>query len=382
MSGLLAARGRRRAVILATATPLASIFGSGFLIIVPVLTKAVGSYAVFGAAAVCLTAWFVGNAIRHNVAVIEPAAAAGTLGVAEERLERASHAAIVVAYVISVALYLRILAQFVVGYFDSGAPNAEHLVALGCVGLITVVGMVRGLHGLDLMERVALAAVMVLVSIMVALFAVLDLGRLRGDGLVLPPAPDESLGAAFLILGGVVISVQGFETVRYLPHIPRDVRIAASRLSQQVSTVVYLLLVGLATPLMASAVAAGKDDTLLQLMQLVAPALVLVLVLCAAGSQFSAAVADTEAGVGNIAALGFHRLKGWPSYLLIGLVSALLVVTLDTYAIVVIASRAFAAYYALQCVVAARTSAGWRRPAYALLAVAMAVIAAFARPAG
>lgn len=372
----------RRAVILATATPLASIFGSGFLIIVPVLTQAVGSYALVGAAAVCLVAWFVGNAIRHNVAVIEPAAAAGALAATERRLERASDAAVVIAYVISVALYLRILAQFVVGYFDSSSIAAQHHVALGCVVLITVVGVVRGLHGLDVMERVALAAVLVLVAVMVVVFAGLDLGRLSGDGITLPPAPEGGLLNAFLVLGGVVISVQGFETVRYLPHIPRDVRIAASRLSQQVSTVVYLLLVGLATPLMASAVAAGEDDTLLQLVQLVAPALVLVLVLCAAGSQFSAAVADTEAGVGNIAALGLHRLAGWPSYAVVGAVSAALVMTLDTYLIIVVASRAFAAYYALQCVIAARTSSGWRRPAYAALASAMTVIALFARPVG
>lgn len=372
----------RRAVILATATPLASIFGSGFLIIVPVLTLAVGSFAVFGAAAVCLVAWFVGNAIRHNVAVIETATAAGTLGTAERRLERASDVAVVVAYVISVALYLRILAQFVVGYFDSGSMAAEHYVALGCVVLITAVGMVRGLQGLDLLERAALGAVLVLVTVLIVVFAALDVGRLAGDGITLPPAPEGGLLNAFLVLGGVVISVQGFETVRYLPHIPRDVRISASRLSQQVATVVYLLLVGLATPLMASAVAAGEADTLLQLVQLVAPALVLVLVLCAAGSQFSAAVADTEAGVGNIAALGLHRLAGWPSYFVVGAVSAVLVMTLDTYVIVVVASRAFAAYYALQCAVAARTSRGWRRPAYAALGVTMAAIALFARPVG
>lgn len=44
----------RRTLLAATATPLASIFGSGFLIIVPVLEAASGRLAVGGVALVCL----------------------------------------------------------------------------------------------------------------------------------------------------------------------------------------------------------------------------------------------------------------------------------------------------------------------------------------
>ena len=71
----------RRAVLLATATPLASIFGSGFLVIVPILEREMGSLAAVGMAAVCLLAWTVGIVIRHNVATIEPL-------VSEARLDR------------------------------------------------------------------------------------------------------------------------------------------------------------------------------------------------------------------------------------------------------------------------------------------------------
>lgn len=61
-------------------------------------------------------AWLVGMAIRHNVVATEGVDTHATT----RRLERASDLVIVVAYVISVALYLRILAQFVVGYVSSG----------------------------------------------------------------------------------------------------------------------------------------------------------------------------------------------------------------------------------------------------------------------
>ena len=105
----------------------------------------------------------VGVAIRHNVAVVEPLADAGRLDPVTVRMERASDLTIVVAYVISVALYLRILGLFVVGYVSGGSGSAERLVAVGLVLLITAVGLVRGLAGLELLERVALGAVLVLV---------------------------------------------------------------------------------------------------------------------------------------------------------------------------------------------------------------------------
>lgn len=59
-------------VLRASVTPLASIFGSGFLIIVPLLERSMGRLAVVGALAVCSVAWALGSAIRHNVAIIEP----------------------------------------------------------------------------------------------------------------------------------------------------------------------------------------------------------------------------------------------------------------------------------------------------------------------
>ncbi len=53
----------------ATATPLASIFGSGFLVIVPILAGAAGPYAVVAMAAVCALAYAVGTVIRFNIQI-------------------------------------------------------------------------------------------------------------------------------------------------------------------------------------------------------------------------------------------------------------------------------------------------------------------------
>ncbi len=369
--------------MLATVTPLASIFGSGLLIIVPILERELGAMAAVGMAGVCAVAWMVGSAIRHNVGVVEPLSQAGRLDAVTARIERASDLVIVVAYVISVALYVRILAQFVVQYASDGSGQTERIVGVGVIVLISAVGLIRGLSGLELLERFALGAVLVLVVAIGATFAAADISRLAGAGLALPPSPGSSVGSVLLVLGGIVITVQGFETVRYLQHIDRSTRIAACKLSQVTSSLVYVLLVVLATPLMGLGTSSGADHQLLELVQRVAPLLALPLVICAVLSQFSAATADTEASVGNLDVIAWQPLRGRRRYMLVGLVAAALAATLATSTIIVVASRAFAAYYALQCVVAMRTSGSpWQRIGYGALAVVMLAITLLAEPAG
>jgi hypothetical protein len=288
----------------------------------------------------------------------------------------------VVAYVISVALYLRILAVFVVGYVSTGSGVSERLLAVTLVLVITAVGLVRGLAGLDLMQRLALGSVLVLVLAIGIRFASKDASQLLGRGLHLPPVPSPGLVSVLLVLGGIVITVQGFETVRYLQHIDRQARIAGCRLSQLISSAVYILIVALATPLMGLGTRSGADPGLLELVQRVAPLLALPLVLCAVLSQFSAATADTEASVGNLRVIGWAPLRGRRRYLLVGGAAAVLAATLGTYVIIMVASRAFAAYYALQCTVALRTSnRRWIRVGYGGLALLMVGITLLAQTA-
>ncbi len=374
----------RRRVLLATVTPLASIFGSGFLIIVPVLERTLGGLAVFGAVGVCLFAWFAGTAVRHCVREVEPLEARGELDRSTEALERIGDMVIAIAYIISVALYLRILAQYVVDYaVEGGSPAAERILASAMVVLIVSVGIMRGFHGLDLLERVALIAVLILTALLGGVLLIDDGRSLIDGGLRLPPVPDIGLGRLLLVMGGVVIAIQGFETVRYLrDEYDAETRVWASRVAQLVATAVYVGFVALATPLMGLGTDEGADDTLLQVTDRVAPALALPLVLAAVLSQFSAATADTVAAEGNLRSL-FSWLRNPRQYLLTGIAAIALSATVDTFSIIAIASRAFAAYYAIQAIVALRTSEGIpRRLGYGALAAAMAAIALFALPAG
>lgn len=380
-AGTSPTRGR---VLVATVTPLASILGSGLLIIVPVLERTLGSLAVLGAIGVCAVAWLVGTAIRHCVRVVEPLAADGTLDAVTRRIDRSADAVIVVAYVISVALYLRIMAQYVVAYAIGGnGQPAERITACATVVLIVVVGVLRGFRGLDRLDRVSLVAVLILTTVLGVTLAVDDGRALLGGELRLPPVPDTGLLGVLLVLGGIVITVQGFETVRYLgDEFDAETRVRASRTAQLVAASIYVGFVAVATPVMGLGTSAGADNTLLDVTGRVAPLLALPLVLSAVLSQLSAAIADTAAADGNLRTLS-SWMRGPRPYLVSGAAAIILAATVPTFTIVAVASRAFAAYYALQAVVALRTSHGvGRKLAYAALAVLMTAITVLARPAG
>lgn len=381
---MLSSAGEWRTTLRATVTPLASIFGSGFLIIVPVLERTLGALAVLGAIAICGLAWFVGTTIRHVVAVVEPRIDAGDLDHTTRTLDRLGDAVIVVAYVISVALYLRIMAAYVVAFAADGSDTAERALASAAVALIIGVAITRGFGGLDLMERLALGAVLVLTTVLGGALFVTDAGDLLGSGLALPVVPGNGAVEILLVLGGIVITVQGFETVRYLAEqYDAPTRIQASRISQLVASSIYIGFVLVATPLMGIGTEAGADDTLLDITDRFLPALALPLVLTAVLSQFSAATADTVAAAGNLRGLLGGAMRGGRAYLWSGLVAIILCWTIDTFLIIAIASRAFAAYYAIQAVIALRTAEGLpRRVGYGVLAAIMAAIALLARPAG
>ncbi|MGB2851844.1 MAG: hypothetical protein WBC01_09285 [Solirubrobacterales bacterium] len=378
-----AGRPDTKTVLRASVTPLASIFGSGFLIIVPVLERTLGGLALLGVIGICLLAWFVGTAIRHIVTEVEPGLADGTLDRTTVRIDRVADVVIVVAYVISVALYLRIMAQYVVAYGFDGSQTLERVLAAGTVALIVAVGVTRGFRGLDLMERLALSAVFVLTTVLGGALFFTDAADLLSGSLELPPVPDRGIADTLLVLGGIVITVQGFETVRYLAEeYDAQTRVWASRVAQLIATSIYVGFVAVATPLFGLGTGAGPDNDLLDITERVAPLLALPLVLSAVFSQFSAATADTVAAAGNLRGM-IASMTSSRAYLLSGVAAIILSWTVDTFVIITIASRAFAAYYCLQAIIAFRTSSGpLRKTLYALLALVLAAITLLAEPVG
>lgn len=375
--------GNPRALLRATCTPLASIFGSGFLVIVPILAGAVGTYAVPAMALVCALAYCVGSVIRFNIRCAEPALEKGSK---ESTLafERSSDLALVMAYVISVCLYLHILSAFVLGSLHQDNGVNEDLLTTAVIVFIVAIGVTKGLAGLAAMEGVSLLVTLVIIVLLLAGFALYDLHTWQSpSGLTLFKAKQHSIWEILTIVAGTLIVVQGFETTRYLgDEFAADTRIRASRLSQIISTGVYLVFIAVALPLIHTLNGKYNDNSLLQLAAAASPFLVAPLVIAAAMSQFSAAVADTLAATGNLEEVTHHQLKVRFATVLVGAGAIALAWTADTLEIVALASRAFAFYYLLQCLVAISVSDSMaQRGFFGLIAAALGFITVFAVPA-
>lgn len=98
----------------ATVTPLASIIGSGFLVLAPILLREFGPHAVWAMAGLCLAAWMVGAALRWNITAIDALGGEAALRGAARRLEIASSWMLALAYVVSVCYYLNLFGAFAV----------------------------------------------------------------------------------------------------------------------------------------------------------------------------------------------------------------------------------------------------------------------------
>ena len=337
----------------ATTTPLASIFGSGFLVIATILSAAVGRYAVFAMIAICALAFAIGEVIRHNIRHVEPLLFNQKLAVWPAHLELVSDFALVLAYVISVTLYLRIMASFALNLVGADTDYNQSLLVSGCIAAILAFALWRGLKSLEILEKWALALTMIIFLILLATFVKLDLSVLTKGVLQLPRATAETPLHALLLLAGTVIVVQGFETTRYLgEHYCPETRIRAARLSQIISTAVYVVFIALVTPHTHLLDGVMSDSGLLEIVKQVATWLALPLVGAAVFSQFSAAIADTIGGAGNVRDRTDGKVPERWIYSGILLVALILTWSANTGQVLTLASKAFAFFYALQCLVA------------------------------
>jgi len=367
----------------ATSTPLSSIFGSGFLIIVPILAGAVGSRSVLAMATVCAMAYAVGSVIRFNIRHAEPALA-GSPAEATLSFERSSDLALVLAYVISVCLYLHILAAFVLGGLHADTEFNENLLTTAVIAAITGIGTTKGLKALDVLEQRGLYLTLLIIVLLLLGFAHYDWTAWRSaSGLVLAEPLHHTPWEVLTIVAGTLIVVQGFETPRYLAGaFDAETRVRASRWSQIISTAVYILFVGLALPVVHTLSGQYDDNSLIALVGVAAGLLVVPLIVAAALSQFSAAVADTLAATGNLQEATHGHLRARWGCVLVGVGATALTWSADTLEIVALASRAFAFYYLLQCLVAITVCRSpVQRAAMALVAVALGFITVFAVPA-
>ncbi|MDF1824970.1 MAG: hypothetical protein P1U68_10030 [Verrucomicrobiales bacterium] len=334
----------------ATVTPLASIMGSGFLISAPLLGGLVGEWAFAAMGFLLVLAFFVGSAIRFNIRNFEPVEHRKGL---TQTIAFASRVVLVFAYFISVVYYLELLAAFALHFFgEDNRANANVVTSLLLTG-IAVVGIWRGLDSLEKVERFAVALNLGMIGALLVALVIHNAGLSFGGEWALPEVDSIINGHDLRVLLGLLIVVQGFETSRYLgtKHSPEE-RIATMRRAQLISAAIYLVFVGLATVLFTREMEADVT-AILVLTKEVAIVLPFLLTIAALGSQFSAAVADTAGAGGLIRDISNNRISERVAYGIIFIVTLLLTWVVDVNSVIALASRAFALFYALQCLVAA-----------------------------
>jgi hypothetical protein len=372
----------------ATVTPLASIIGSGFLIVAPLLASVVGSAAAFAMLAIVLLSFWIGGAIRYNIRRDGRDLISQSIG-GIPLFERVSEILLALAYVISVAFYIRLMAAFLLRLSNVQSEYGADALASAILMFIGYYGSRNGLRGLERLEEYS-------VTIKLSIIAALLLWLLHHDvmhvyDLSTLHVRETSLWDQVRILTGMILVVQGFETSKYLSaaYSPR-VRARTMLWAQGLAALIYMAFIVLVLPLMSQMPVGNISETaLIDVVAIVTPILPPLLIVAAVMSQFSAAVADTLGAGGVVELESKGALTTRFIYPAICFGAILLLWTTDIFELVAIASRAFALFYLSQAFLAARLAftleRGGRRIAYvsgyAVLSLVMLFIVLYGKAA-
>lgn len=338
----------------ATITPLASIIGSGFLVLGPVLETSYGYLAPVMMAALCGGAYLFGMAIRANIR--ERNVPGGHSGAWVTHLETAASWVLAFAYIISVSYYLNLLGAFGVSLTEVDDRFHARLLASAVLVLILIVGWTRGFTALERLEQVSVGLKLAIIAGLIFGLILFNADHLRAGDLQFTP-PETTGWAAVTLAFGLIVTIQGFETSRYLrAEYDAITRIRSMRLAQWISTAIYIVYIALIAYVFTPNELPFSETAIIDMMRIVAPVLPVLLVAAALSAQFSAAVADTGGSGGLMVELSGGRIRlRWAYALLVG-AGLVLTWTSNLFEIIAYASRAFALYYALQAAIAAITA--------------------------
>ncbi len=369
----------------ATVTPLASIIGSGFLICGPLLANEFGSAAALAMATLLALAYAVGAVVRFNIVHIENHARTMSLNDPMAWTMRAGQGMLAIAYAVSVAYYLKLLAEFLLKAVPVAAAthalvsNVLVTLIIAALTALTFSGDVRRI------EKAAHATVSIKLGIIAGMLAGLGLWWAMNTDVPLDLPPVRLNLHSIPLLLGLLITVQGFETSRYLgDSYDQAMRVRTMRRAQWVSSAIYLGFIILLTPFLGRAQSAEGVAGILDIMALVTPLLGAFVLIGAVSSQLSAAIADSIGAGGLIEEVSGRRLRTRGAFIAASAMAIAVVWLTNPFEVIALSSRAFAAFYTVQAVLAVwvsrRTGAGgWRAQAGF---VAVGLVCAIAAVAG
>ena len=339
----------------ATLTPLSSIIGSGFLIIAPLLASVVGTYSPLAVTGIVVLAYAIGGVIRFNIIHAEPLIHDRKANPVIYRIDLFANTMLSFAYVTAVAFYLSLLSSFLLTYIGFGdSPGLERSLTTVIIIFIAAAGYLRGLGGLEKLEAYSMSLQLSIVVALLIGVVIYDFNFLLSERSLIFEVKDRDWLTKAFILAGILLVVQGFETSRFLGEkYSAQIRVHTMRQAQIISGTLYVVSVVALLPIVQHLNLENiKIAEIVDATGLAATVLPLMLIVAAIMSQFSAAVADTV-GAGGLACESCKEiLPTNKAYLVVSILAIILVWTADLLEIISFASRAFALYYLLQCVVA------------------------------
>ncbi len=370
----------------ATVTPLASIIGSGFLVAVPLLADIAGRYALIAMALIVGLSLWIGVALRYNIRSQDRPILQTRPGLLA--LERFSDLALAVAYVISITFYIRLLSGFVLTGLGAYSLFWADMVATAVLLFIGGYGWRFGLGGLERLEEYSVTIKLAIIAALLVGLGIYGLDHWQSG--VERFGPVQFNADSLRQLAGLLLVVQGFETSKYLGEgYPAKLRSRTMAAAQWIAGGIYIAFVALALPLMPALAGKPASETaIIEMAAVVTLILPLMLVVAAAMSQFSAAIADTIGAGGVIESETRARLSSRRGYLIVTLLAVGLTWSSNIFEVIALASRAFALYYLFQTLQSLWLSLSdrtlrWRRlytVAYAVLAGLLLAIVVFAAP--
>lgn len=341
-------------------TPLASIIGSGFLVSAPLVVLTTGSWAGFAMLGIVLVAYCLGSVMRFNIQYLEPYLVNDRSSKIIIPLEAVSHPTLGIAYMISVAFYLKLLSVFAMKGVGIHSATAENILTTFILLFIAAVGWFRGLHMLEVLEKYAVNLKLAIIGSLVVGFYAFNVFEFEHDLWHLAEHNHFTAWESFRQLLGILIIIQGFETSRYMGELySPQTRIKTMRYAQLISGFIYVTFV-FSSMILFNDVHTISETAVIDLCKLIAPILPPLLIVAAIMSQFSAAVADSIGSSGLISE-ATRKLISIKQGILITVVVAISLVWLtNIFEIIVIASKAFAIYYGMQCLIAARLAKNQR----------------------
>ncbi|PZX13955.1 hypothetical protein [Celeribacter halophilus] len=333
---------------MATVTPLASIIGSGFLVLGPILAESYGAWTPLAMALLCALSYAIGMAVRFNITAIDRHGH----DLRSARLETVASWLLSLAYVISVAYYLNLLGAFAVSLTPWDTELAARWVTTAVFLVILGVGWIKGFAALEHLEQISVGLKLAIIAGLLVGLAWFFSDQSLSGALVVS-APTLTGWPALSLLFGLLVTVQGFETSRYLgDDYDAATRVRSMKLAQWISTAIYMVYVVLVAYVFLPEQIETSETAIIDMMELVAPILPLMLVIAALAAQFSAAVADTSGAGGLVEELTRRRVPVKIGYAVLVALGLLITWALDVFQIISWASKAFAAYYTVQGMIA------------------------------